>query len=76
MRDELASISINSIAHDYYNIASIIETVDFLKDKPGSEISPEGARAKLVVKFSLSVIRFLQWFESLNVNSNCLEVGV
>ncbi len=73
IRGEFASIPAGDIAHEYYDVERILQTIDHLADRPGGETTPEGLQIKYSVQSSLAGIRFLRWFDQVNVNltPNC-----
>ena len=68
MRDEFTAIGPDDMARDYYDIDAIIRLIDELADGPGHETSPEGLAVKLCLQSSLGGIRFLHWFQKVNVD--------
>jgi len=68
LRDQFTAIGPNDMARDYYDIDAIIRRIDDLADRPGHETSPEGFQVKLCIQSSLAGIRFLQWFQGVNVD--------
>lgn len=67
IRDEFSAVGPNESIHEFIDTNRVIAALDYLRDRDGTEVSPEGNLVKIEILKSLQALYFLRWFDAVQI---------